>query len=94
MKWLLIAFLAGQALDQTTTAIAVHRGCRESNPLMPSRIGPSIAVGVTIGGGSAWALSRAHKKHPKLTNTVLALGAGVRAGAGIYNWQQLDRCGR
>jgi hypothetical protein len=94
MKWLLIAFLAGQALDQTTTAVAINRGCRERNPLVPTRVGPSIAVGITIGGGSAWALSRAHKEHPRLAKTVAAIGAGVRAGAGLYNLQKMDECGR
>ena len=94
MKWLLIAYLAGQALDHSSTAMALHRGCQESNPLVPSRIGPSIAVGITIGGGSAWVFSRAHDKHPKLVNTMLALGAGIRTGAGIYNLRQLGDCRR
>jgi hypothetical protein len=94
MKWLLIAFLAGQAFDHTTTAVAVSRGCEERNPLVPSRTGPAIAVGITIGGGSAWALSKAHKEHPRLTKTVLALGAAARAGTGVYNLRMLDRCGR
>ncbi len=94
MKWFLVAFLAGQTLDHTTTAVALHRGCQESNLLVPGRVGPSIAVGITVGGGTSWLLSRSHKDHPKLTNTALALGAGVRTFAGIHNMRQISSCQR
>jgi len=94
MKWLLIAFIAGQTLDHTTTAVSLHNGCRESNPLIPGRVGPSIAVGITVGSGTAWLFSRSHKDHPKLTNTALALGAGVRTVAGIHNMRQISSCQR
>lgn len=94
MSWLLAAFLAGQALDHTSTGLALQRGCQERNPLVPRHFGTSVAVGITIGGGSAWALSKAHKEHPKLVKTALLLGAGVRTGAGIYNLTQLGNCRR
>lgn len=94
MKWLFIAFLAGQTLDGTTTAVALHRGCREVNQLIPGRVGPSIAVAVTVGGGSTFVLAKARKKHPRLVMTALGVGAGVRLGAGIYNWQKLADCRR
>ena len=94
MTWLFIAFLAGQTLDHTTTAIALHRGCREVNPMLPARLGPSIAVGIALGGGTTWALAKARKKHPKLVMAALGIGAGVRVGVGIHNWQKLDECRR
>ena len=94
MNWLLAAFLAGQALDHTSTGLALQRGCRESNLLVPRNYTTSVAVGITIGGGSAWALSRAHKDHPKLVKTALILGAGARTAAGIHNLTLLDSCHR
>jgi hypothetical protein len=94
MNLLLAAFLAAQALDHTSTGLALQRGCVESNPLVPHNYKASIAVGITIGGGSAWALSRAHKEHPKLVKTALILGAGVRAAAGIHNITLLNSCHR
>jgi hypothetical protein len=94
MSWLLAAFLAAQALDHTSTGLALQRGCRESNPLVPHNFKASVAVGITIGGGSAWAFSRAHKDHPKLVKTALILGTGLRAGAGAYNLTQLGNCRR
>ena len=94
MNWLLAAFIAGQALDHTSTGFALQRVCRESNPLVPRNYAPSVAVGITIGGGGAWALSRAHKDHPKLVKTVLILGAGARAAAGVHNLTLLSSCHR
>ena len=94
MNWLLAAYLAAQALDHTSTGVALQRGCRESNPLVPRNYAASVAVGITIGGGSAWALSRAHKDHPKLVKTALILGAGARAAAGAHNLSLLSSCRR
>jgi len=94
MNLLLAAFLAAQALDHTSTGLALQRGCRERNPLVPHNYATSVAVGITIGGGSAWALARAHKDHPKLVKTALILGAGVRAAAGVHNLTQLSSCRR
>jgi hypothetical protein len=94
MKWLYVVFLASQAFDQSSTAVALHRGCQEGNPLIPNRVGPSIAVGVTVGSGTAWMFSRAHKDHPKLTNTAMAVAAGARAMAGISNMRQMSNCHR
>ncbi len=94
MSWLLAAYLAAQALDHTSTGLALQRGCSEANPLVPRNFATSVAVGITIGGGSAWALGRAHKEHPKLVKTVLILGAGARAAAGVHNLSLLRSCHR
>ena len=94
MKWLFVVFLASQALDQTSTAVALHRGCQENNPLMPNRVGPSIAVGITLGSGTSWMFSRSHKDHPKLTNAAMAVAAGARTMAAINNMQQMGNCHR
>jgi hypothetical protein len=93
-SWLLAAFLAAQTLDHTSTGLALQRGCQERNPLVPKNFGVSLTVGIAIGGGSAWALNRAHKDHPKLVKTALIIGTGIRAGAGIYNLRQLQHCRR
>jgi len=94
MKWLFVVFLASQTFDQTSTAVALHKGCQEGNPMIPNRVGPSIAVGITVGSGTSWLFSRAHKDHPKVTNAAMAAAAGVRTLAGINNMRQLGNCHR
>jgi hypothetical protein len=94
MNLLLAAFLAAQALDHTSTGLALQRGCQEGNPLVPKNYKASIAVGITVGGGAAWALSHAHKEHPKLVKTALILGAGTRFAAGLHNLALMNSCHR
>ena len=94
MKWLFVMFLAGQTFDQSSTAMALHKGCQEANSLIPNRVGPSVAVGITVTSGTSWLFSRAHKDHPKLTNTAMAVAAGVRTMAGINNMRQMGNCHR
>ena len=87
------SFVALQAMDVTTTLVAVHRfGARETNPAMSGLVNHPAAF---IAAKSAMttlvvkALGRLKVMHPKVA---LLLGAGINAGLGAvvaHNYGQI-----
>ncbi len=94
LKLLFIAYLAGQALDTSTTVYAFRHGFTEANPTLawaPEK--PVLFIGFKTGLGAAgvWASYSLHKKHPKAAKLALAAVAGSVWYAGLHNLRALRR---
>lgn len=80
MNWLLTAWLACQALDTTTTVVALNRpGFVEANRFMPNS--PAGTIGIKVGvnlGAIIW--YRKSEDRPKAIPIIMA-ASGCAAGA-------------
>lgn len=78
----------------TTTAIGLHKGCQEFNPLYGYR--PSISRVVLTKGVSTFLVSSIawgiRKEHPKHAKAILIIGIVASGGAAVWNVTQLPRC--
>ena len=89
MPWLYAAWIACQALDTTSTALALHRGSfHEGNPFLPVDARAIVAVKVTVNLGAA-----AFQPHTTgRVRYVLPLTlAGTECAAGVWNLTQLTK---
>ena len=87
------SFAALQAMDATTTLVAVHRfGARETNPAMSGLVNHPVAFVAAKSAMTALvikALGRLSATHPKVA---MLLGAGLNAGLGAvvaHNYGQI-----
>ena len=95
MKTLILVFALAQGADVTTTAVGLHRGCIETNPLYGQRpdigwIVASKSLSTLLVSGIAW---KAHKtRHSRVARILMWTGIGVGGGAATWNMHQLPAC--
>ena len=93
MKSLLLAFFLAQGGDITTTAVNLHRGCIEVNPIYGNSVKQMIAVKVpmtvTIGAVAWGAEKQGKRKHAKV---ILWTGIAAGIGAAAWNLYQSPKC--
>lgn len=82
MKWLLLSYIALQALDITTTAVNLHRGCQEL-------VWPNAQTAYAAKGGSiAVTITLHHKGYTGPEKAVEIVGIGQGAFGTIWNLHQ------
>lgn len=94
LKFLFIAYLAGQVLDTSTSVYAFRHGFSEMNAALawaPAR--PALFIGYKTGlsGAGAWAAYTIHKRKPKVGKVILAGMAGAAWYAGLHNLRELRK---
>ena len=89
MNLLIAAMIAAQSLDAGTTCVALQRGFRESNPLLPSSCNGIVAVKAGIVIPLATVMAR--QRLTRLQKLLLA-GVAVSGGyAAVHNLRQLAK---
>lgn len=89
--WLLAAYLSAQALDGTTTVLALSRGGYEANPLMPNHPAWSVGVKIGVSVGTVRLLRTHSRTHPTATRWIAIGAIATSATAGVWNVRQLRR---
>lgn len=84
-----IAFTSGAVADWTTTAVAIHHGAIEANPIVswadPHNAPATIAVGAAIDTACVLILRQYGKTHPKIASVLLYAGAAWRGAYAVHN---------
>lgn len=95
MKALLLAFLLAQGTDLATTAVGIHRGCMEVNPLYGRNVSITDVVirkgaATVVIGTVAWGV---HKKgQTKAAKIILWTGLATASMATAWNIHTLPHC--
>lgn len=88
-KWqkpLTFVYFGCGAADTVTTEIALRRpGYVELNPVLGDSRARRVAVSWSVRGAAYIVFRRVGRKHPRLANVGLALGAGVGCAAAVAN---------
>lgn len=90
------AYSVASAADLATTGVVLSQpGGREANPLaqpFAQSPGQLVVTGATIDAVTIWAATKwLGPKHPKLTRTLLYVGAGIRGSLALHNLRVAQR---
>jgi len=83
-EWILPYVLTG-ILSMGVSAVKLNQGCREMNPLMPSRVKTQMAVKGGSIIGVAWSINFTGKSSPKVAKTLAIIGTAVNTAVAVHD---------
>ena len=88
----LTAYLLSAGLALGSSTYNLTHGCREMNPLMPSRPAVQIPVKMAITGGTAVGFAWVWGRAPRSGRLLFAVGTGVNLADASMNLLALGGC--